>query len=212
MVESGSSAVFFIDGNNFYHNVKVLDVRPSKIDFVKMIKEICEKLGLKRSRIFYYNSIPNIKTIGEDGYYKHLSFLSGLEKMGIVVKSRKLQHMSNYEMTAKKVSKIQDLELCEKCKPLVTQNCIDCIGAFEEREKGIDVMIVVDMIRMCLKDEYETAVLISGDADFIPALNIIKESGKNVIVASVTAGFSRELKQTHEYFYLDEIIFKMLKQ
>lgn len=48
-------------------------------------------------------------------------------------------------------------------------------------EKGIDVMIAADMIRETLvKKECEVCILISGDADFIPAMEIIKEVGYEI--------------------------------
>ncbi len=206
-------AIIFIDGNNFYHNVKSIGVRPSKVDFPRVIENVCKKFNLKKKDVHYYNSIPNIKTIGEENYYKHMSFLSGLEKSGIKVHKRKLQHLSNIELITKKVNQLQTLKICDNCKPIVTQNCIDCVGAFQEKEKGIDVMIVVDMIEMSLKDEYDVGILISGDADFIPALNLIKKSWKRVIiVASTSAGFSRDLRQTQKHTYLDEIILSTLKK
>jgi len=210
--EEAIKAIIFIDGNNFYHNVKKIDIRPSKINFPKVTEMLCKKFNLEKKGVHYYNSVPNIKTIGEENYYKHMSFLSDLEKSGIKVHTRKLQHLSNIELITKKVSQLQKLKICDNCKPIVTQNCIDCVGSFEEHEKGIDVMIVVDMIQLALKNEYDVGVLISGDADFIPALDLIKKNWKRVIVAFVSAGFSRELRQTQEYTYLDEIIFSSLKE
>lgn len=63
-------------------------------------------------------------------------------------------------------------------------------------EKGIDVMIAVDMIRKTLiEKECKVCILISGDSDFIPAMQIIKSSGYEVIVCSPKTGFSNELRQ-----------------
>ena len=63
-------------------------------------------------------------------------------------------------------------------------------------EKGIDVKIAVDMIDKCLlKIECDCCILVSGDADFIPAMQIIKDNKKEAITASVIKGYSRELLQ-----------------
>ncbi|MBI2630356.1 NYN domain-containing protein [Candidatus Pacearchaeota archaeon] len=63
-------------------------------------------------------------------------------------------------------------------------------------EKGIDVMIASDMIRKVLiEKECKICILISGDADFIPAMQVIKEAGYEVIVCSPEHGFSNELRQ-----------------
>jgi len=63
-------------------------------------------------------------------------------------------------------------------------------------EKGVDVLIASDMIRKTLvKKECQVCVLISGDADFIPSMQSIKDAGYEVIVCSPRYGFSNELRQ-----------------
>lgn len=63
-------------------------------------------------------------------------------------------------------------------------------------EKGVDVLIASDMIRKSLVEkECQVCVLISGDADFIPVMEIIKDSKNEVISCSVIKGYSRELLQ-----------------
>lgn len=49
----------FIDGNNFYHNIKE-SIKPSKIDFNKLSKFICSKYSFRLIQVIYYNSVPNI--------------------------------------------------------------------------------------------------------------------------------------------------------
>ena len=63
-------------------------------------------------------------------------------------------------------------------------------------EKGVDVLIASDMIRKSLVEkECSVCILISGDADFIPSMQIIKDAGYEVIVCSPKCGFSNELRQ-----------------
>jgi uncharacterized LabA/DUF88 family protein len=63
-------------------------------------------------------------------------------------------------------------------------------------EKGIDVMIASEMIRKTLVEKKcEVCILISGDADFIPAMQIIKDAGYEAIVCCPRYGFSNELRQ-----------------
>lgn len=50
-------------------------------------------------------------------------------------------------------------------------------------EKGVDVRIAVDMLSMAVKDNYDTAILISRDGDFAYAIEAIKDLGKHVEVA-----------------------------
>lgn len=63
-------------------------------------------------------------------------------------------------------------------------------------EKGIDVLISADMIKKSLVDrECDVCILISGDADFIPVMEIIKETKMEAITCSVLQGYARELLQ-----------------
>jgi uncharacterized LabA/DUF88 family protein len=53
---------------------------------------------------------------------------------------------------------------------------------FEERfgqEKCVDVRLACDMIM--LRGIYDTAIIVSGDQDYVPAAQILKDSGKTVI-------------------------------
>jgi uncharacterized LabA/DUF88 family protein len=194
--------IVFIDGNNWYHNTKKI-VDTKEIDFIKLANFIAKKFNLEVKQIRYYNSVPDISE-NPLNYHKHMEFLTSLEKQGIKVFKRKLQKTSNAEILKQKQKMMETLDLCKICYPLVKLNCFSCIGNTSKKEKGIDVKIAVDMIRkLLIENEYEVCILISGDADFIPAMQTIKSSKKEVITASVYTGYSRELRDGRfRYFYL----------
>jgi len=55
------------------------------------------------------------------------------------------------------------------------------------REKAVDVKLASDMI--ILKDIYDAAVIVSGDQDYVPAVEVVKDFGKRVVnVAFTTRG------------------------
>lgn len=47
-------------------------------------------------------------------------------------------------------------------------------------EKGVDIALAVDMIRLARNNVYDTAILISEDGDFVPAVEEVQEHGKHV--------------------------------
>jgi uncharacterized LabA/DUF88 family protein len=47
-------------------------------------------------------------------------------------------------------------------------------------EKGIDVRIAIDMVSLAYTNAYDAAVLVSNDADWIPAVAKVKDLGKHV--------------------------------
>ena len=50
-------------------------------------------------------------------------------------------------------------------------------------EKGVDVLLATDMITHCFKNNYDVAILVAGDNDFVGALQAVKDNGKNIEVA-----------------------------
>jgi len=61
--------------------------------------------------------------------------------------------------------------------------------------KGDDIYIATDMIVLATKNAYDTAVLVSGDGDFVPAVNAVQEMGKKV-ENYFKSGHSWHLRQT----------------
>ena len=59
-------------------------------------------------------------------------------------------------------------------------------------EKGVDVMIASDLIMHAYEDHYDVAILVSGDADFYPAMQAVKDIGKQVEVAAFESNLSAE--------------------
>lgn len=84
------------------------------------------------------------------------------------------------------------------------QNCVEGVtrplkyhreadGVYHAREKGIDVLIALRLVMGAMRDEYDVAVLVSGDSDLAPALETVLELGKRCEVASWK---SRDRKRT----------------
>jgi uncharacterized LabA/DUF88 family protein len=203
-------AILFIDGNNFYHNVKKW-IKPSLIDIKKISRFIEEKRKTKISEIRWYVFMPD-KESNEIVYQKQRSFLSHLEKQGIKVITRKLQKLSNKELVKKRQLLMDSWDLCEICRPLVEEGFAE-IKDPNQKEKGIDVWIAIDMVKESLQNKLDCCILLSGDADFVPAGNLIKEIGKKFLSCSILNGYSNELRQNFEYILIKrEELNKCLKE
>ena len=192
-------AIIFIDANNWYHNVKKF-FNPSDIDITKVAEYISKEKNLDIEEIRWYTSIPNIE-LDKLKYMRHMDFLSNLEKQGVEIITRKLQKLSNKELKRKRQDFIESWNLCEVCKPIVEASFLD-ISDHNQKEKGIDVWIAIDMVKEAITENIDCVVLISGDADFVPAFNLIKEVGKDVLSCSVPSGYSNELRQKFPFLIL----------
>jgi uncharacterized LabA/DUF88 family protein len=78
-------------------------------------------------------------------------------------------------------------------------------------EKGIDVMLVTDLLNFAWNDHYNVAVLVSGDSDFAYALQALKNLGKYVEVAYFESNVSRDILDVADNKHLlDREFFKGL--
>lgn len=62
-------------------------------------------------------------------------------------------------------------------------------------QKATDVAIASRMVADASNDHYDVAVLISGDGDFVPAVEMVQDYGKRVEVASFSHCLSSELSR-----------------
>ncbi len=61
--------------------------------------------------------------------------------------------------------------------------------------KGDDINIAVDMVMLAQSNSYDTAVLVSGDGDFVPAVKAVQTFGKHVENYYFKTGHSWHLRQ-----------------
>jgi uncharacterized LabA/DUF88 family protein len=69
-------------------------------------------------------------------------------------------------------------------------------------EKGVDIMLATDLLHYAWKGLYDTAILVSGDADFAYALQTVKNMGKHVEVAYFESNVSKDLLVVADYQHL----------
>lgn len=134
-------------------------------------------------RIFYYDAQYDIEIINQELYKK----LDELQQLRIT--------NNNIQELYKKLDELQQLtETIKKFNELKTYfNSIKNHHPYydvrlgrivkingEYRQKGVDTLLVLDMITMAYQDQYDIAVLVGGDRDFVPAVNIVKNLGKHV--------------------------------
>lgn len=77
-----------------------------------------------------------------------------------------------------------DMDACSNCAAPLTSS----------PEKGVDAALVTDLLSLAWQQAYDVAVLVSGDADYVPAVEYVQSQGLKVInVAWATKG--HELRQ-----------------
>ncbi len=73
-------------------------------------------------------------------------------------------------------------------------------------QKEVDVALACEMLEHAMMNHYDVAILVSGDRDFVPAIQKVQSTGKRVEVASFSGAYSDESKRTADaYRILDEL-------
>lgn len=168
-------AIVFIDGSNFYHRLRFLTSRRSNISLLDFnIDRFCRWLCQDNELI-------------EIRYY-----IGGVRRQANNGKSEKM-YANQQRLFAK----------------LKFHNVKIILGELIQHkdktyhEKGVDVRIAVEMIRLARLNAYTIAYLISSDTDLVPAVEEVLSFGKKVkyIGASDSQSFGLS-KATANYLIL----------
>jgi uncharacterized LabA/DUF88 family protein len=118
----------------------------------------------------FYYNAPLDREKDEQGYRKQQQFFD------------KITHLPKFNLILCRMQKVK----------------ID--GKIIYQVKEDDIHLAVDMVKFGYKDIYDTAILISSDGDFVPAIKIVKEIGKNIENVGFENKFSYHLKQECDRF------------
>ena len=156
----------FIDGSNFYHAL-VENKKPKNIDFGKLSLALT---GPHRKHIqtYYYNT-PLLHPDPKDKDYK--------------IKEARRRDQQRFFNALRFIPNLTFKK-----------------GRFQKLphggqvEKGIDVMVAVDMFILAHKNAYDTAILVSSDADYKSAIEAVKfDFGKVVELRQVVGSKAYDL-------------------
>ncbi len=182
-------AILFVDSSNVYHSLKNNELY-DYFSYKWLFEELSKKFDV--TKVYFYDAVKNEK-IEPLGFQNQQRFHAKLEKeiFNIAIKTRKLKY-NNIEKRTKEAK--NKCNFCEKCKKSI-DDFLKVIGLNKiSKEKGIDVMLVVDMIKNAFQEKYDIALLFSGDADFVPAVELIQNLKKEVINIHLYSGSSAELR------------------
>jgi uncharacterized LabA/DUF88 family protein len=79
-----------------------------------------------------------------------------------------------------------------------------------DRTKGVDIALATDLLGNAYRDNYDAAVLVAGDGDYVPLVEEVKRLGKVVHVAffgEKGRGLSPELRLASDRFWELEYAF-----
>ncbi len=136
-------AIAFVDGQNLFHSAReTFGYTYPNYNIQTLAAAICDKNGWQLVQTRFYTGIPDQS---DDSFWHHFwtAKLSAMGKQGTYVFTRPLRYRN------------QTVQL-----PDGTTHTF-----LSGEEKGIDVRIALDVIRLARRNEYDVAVIFSQDQD-----------------------------------------------
>ena len=101
---------------------------------------------------------------------------------------------------------------CKSCNSFL-EGCSVCGEPYiKYPEKGVDSAIVTDLLSLAFQKSYDLAILLSSDADFIPAVDYLQGTAAIQVINASWRGHGHNLKKTcWGSFDLDEVVSGMVR-
>ena len=146
-------AVAFYDGQNLYRHAKeAFGHHHPNYDPIKLFNAICSAKQWQNQGIRFYTGTPAAsKSPMWHGYWANR--LLAMRRAGILVTSRQIRYRD------------EEIELPDGTS----------ITVETPQEKGIDLRIGLDVVRMARNNQLDVAVIFSQDQDLVEAANDIRE-------------------------------------
>ena len=173
----GQCAIF-IDGG-YFEKVLQYDFGCPRLDFQDLSNDLAARAGHQRLRTYYYDCMPYQSNPPTEA-----------EKNKYRAKAKFIHALRR---------NVQRFEF--------RQGKLRKTGSGQFEQKRIDVLLGVDMVRLCSKGQIETVVLIAGDSDLVPAVKASKEEGAIVTLYYHRRSVSDELlNECDEFYEIDQAL------
>jgi hypothetical protein len=149
----------FFDGQNFYRSLQRFDEN-LRVDYDRLATWITQAVGGSGAMFggaYYYVGVSSDAPVVVEGFLKGLELRPGY----FVKRDRRVRRSV-------------------RCPACGTENEYTT-------EKRVDTRLVADLIHYAANAAYDAAVLVSGDDDFVPAVEAVNALGKQVWVATWSA-------------------------
>ena len=161
----------FIDGSNFYHALKNAYGKAA-IKFDQLALALTNRSPERRLlRVHYYNAAYDQGTDAA-AYAKQQRFFGYLRRTPYLSLSLGRLERRRLEI---------DPAARKQIEPILGSPLPDHTYV----EKGVDTQLAVDMVKLAVANTYDVAILVSGDGDFAPAVEFVKQLGKHVELGRV---------------------------
>ncbi|MCL5018175.1 MAG: NYN domain-containing protein [Candidatus Pacearchaeota archaeon] len=200
--------MIFLDNSNLFKGIRKLYQDRGQdrvIDYYKINKFILKYL--KNNQQYKDEKLSHIRTYYYDGEYTdnlitkikyHLNSIPNLpenqEEINKVreILDKAIKRMESQKKEMKKCSWFYFFET--RLKPLQYR---EKEGVFQ---KGVDVQLAVDLVSNAYLNNYDVAVVFSGDIDLYESVKMVKTLGKHVIIISHRDLMANKMIEISDYY------------
>ncbi len=185
-----------------YHSFKVQNEPIDADQYQQLFRELSKIYNVEK--MVFYDAVKN-SGIDPVGYAKQQRFHERLKKAVPIVKIktiplRYVRSISKEDVV--RVAKSVDLQATLKDKLYLFLKKLGVIKF--SKEKGLDVLIVVDLLDAHKSEKFDRMILFSGDSDYVPAVELVQRQGAKVINLHAYSGSSSQLRQAcHEHILME---------
>jgi len=175
-MENNKRISIFIDGGNFHHlAIKKIGITENEFNFESFVDFLKENNTISENgKRFYIGTVREKEgdEASKKSMAKQTSLFAELKKYQWKLRTSKLKTRTE---TITVDHRMQEYKRIQKIR-------IKEIVYERKREKGIDVMLATDLIVGAVEDVYDIAIIISSDADLIPAIKWVRETKNKQII------------------------------
>lgn len=180
--------IIFIDGSNFYHQVKDAGITPGALSYPRLAERLLMGRNWLETR-YYVGEVDagagNLRTQQQtflDAIRAHPQQVVVLGSIQRFLESNPLAHellqyLANLHVRIDSTVYKTLIEMAKRHRRVATY-----------KEKGVDVALACDMVRFAQENRYDLAYLISNDGDLRPAVELTRTYGKRVFAAGCIVG------------------------
>lgn len=164
---------FYVDGFNLYHVLDRFCPECKWLDLRRVLRSVIPA-SESISDLYYFSALAHWKP---ERVFRHRAYIDALKASGVAVVLGRFK------------DKERRCRLCQK-------------SYVAHEEKRTDVNVALRMLEDAMDDRYDTAILVSGDTDFVPVLAAIKRRfpEKRVGVMAPLGSRATELKMVADFF------------
>ena len=157
---------FYIDGGNFNHLVlKKMSIKELEFSFEEFVYFLSNGREVTGKR-YYIGTVRekegDLKS--REAMSRQTKFFTVLKSYGWEIKTSKLRTRMGKIIIDARVKNYMELR----------RQGVREIEFERTREKGIDVKLATDLIVGAVDNQYDTAIVVSSDADLVPAIDWIR--------------------------------------